>query len=48
MTEVCVPEPFLYGLLLAAIGRDLLKNGGVRSLLGPREAREERSSDDEG
>lgn len=29
---VCVPEPLLYGLLVAAVGRDLARNGGIRSL----------------
>lgn len=31
---VCVPEPLLYGLLVAAVARDLAQNGGVRSIVG--------------
>lgn len=43
---VCVPEPLIYGLLIAAVGRDLTRNGGLKSIIGktqdPSESRIER------
>lgn len=45
---VCVPEPILYLLVVAAAARGLARNGGLRSLLTGSDGRDAEKDNDDG